>query len=253
MIKMLETAPDKETEKWEELQQRYSSFLSMTTHDLMAPLRKLGVLTDRLVEKFELVGDEEVKQFTLRIHSCLEEMRAVINGCRQIAESVPDAMNLENFHSTELIKETLEEFATQMKESGAEVNLSEELPLIRGDRSQLKDLFRELIKNSLVFTRKDSPPKLEISSGSQEGNPEIVPIGYVGISFSDNGIGFSKEEAERIFYPTVRLHGKSAYPGNGFGLTLAKRIMTNHGGTIIADGQEGSGSRFILLFPKTQA
>ncbi len=250
---MPEIAPDKETEKWEELQQRYSSFLSMTTHDLLAPLRKLGVLTDRLVEKFELVGDEEVKQFTFRIHSCLEEMRAVINGCRQIAESVPEAMKMENLHPDELIRETLEEFQTEMKRSGAEVNVSEEMPVVRGDREQLKDLFRELIKNSLVFARKESSPKLEISSGSQERNPELVPPGYVGIIFCDKGIGFKMEEAERIFYPTIRLHGKSAYPGNGLGLTLARRIMTNHGGTIFAEGDEGTGSRFILLLPKTQA
>ena len=252
-MKMPDITSENNVEKWKELQQRYSSFLSMTTHVLLAPLRKLGVLTDRLVEKFELVGDEEVKQFTIRIHSSLEEMRAVINGCRAIAESTPEAMELADQDPSELIREVLEEFRMQMRASGAEVNIVEELPVIRGDRDQLKKLFRELIGNALVFARNDVPAKLEIRCGSPEGNSDLVPPGHWGIIFTDNGIGFGAEEADKIFYPTIRLHGKSAYPGNGLGLTLVKKIMMNHGGSITAEGEEGKGSRFILLFPQTRA
>ena len=67
---------------------------------------------------------------------------------------------------------------------------------------------------------------------------------------SDNGIGFDPEDAEKIFQPLVRLHGKAGFPGNGLGLALVKKIADNHKGIVYAEGQPGEGARFILIIPE---
>jgi signal transduction histidine kinase len=245
---------NKTAQKEEENDRRYSLFLSMTTHDLMAPMRKLGVLTDRLVSKFEQVDDEEVNQYTRRIHTCIEEMKSILNACRMIAEAVPENMHPEMVDTGELLQEILNEYHVRIKEEKVEITLTP-LPTMEGDRIQLGGLFRELIENALVFSKKDLPLKLEISAGEvalENGENDLPGGNYWKFVFSDNGIGFKQEESERIFHPTVRLHGKSAFPGNGLGLTLVKKIAGNHGGAVCAESEEGKGSRFILIFPKTQ-
>jgi len=65
----------------------------------------------------------------------------------------------------------------------------------------------------------------------------------------DNGIGFDNKDAERVFLPFHRLHGRSEYEGTGIGLTICQKIVERHGGTIHAEGVPGKGSRFVLALP----
>lgn len=234
------------------LKQQYMAFLSMTTHDLLAPLRKLGVLTERLTQKFEGAADEETRQYTSRIHTCIDEMRSIVNGFLQIAEAIPENMEKERIDTSEITDQVLQEKSNEIKERKASI-LAKGLPELEGDRKQIGTLFKEIIENALVFSKKDLPLKLEISAAelSPEEKESMGMKGkvYWKFIFKDNGIGFKNEEAELIFEPTVRLHGKSGYPGNGLGLTLVKKIVANHRGCVFAESGE-DGSRFIVILPK---
>jgi signal transduction histidine kinase len=72
---------------------------------------------------------------------------------------------------------------------------------------------------------------------------------YVKIAFTDNGIGFEKEYADRIFQIFQRLHGKSEYPGSGIGLAICKKIVDRHKGLIRVDSAPLKGSVFSLFLP----
>ena len=71
--------------------------------------------------------------------------------------------------------------------------------------------------------------------------------------FSDNGIGFDNGSAEKIFDIFHRLHGKNDYPGSGIGLAIAKKIADNHGGSIVAEGNPGTGAVFCIYFPEMKS
>jgi light-regulated signal transduction histidine kinase (bacteriophytochrome) len=76
---------------------------------------------------------------------------------------------------------------------------------------------------------------------------------YIKIIVRDNGIGFDNEFAERMFNLFQRLHSQqSAYTGKGIGLTIVKRIMTNHLGFVAAHGKVNEGAEFILYFPVSE-
>ena len=78
----------------------------------------------------------------------------------------------------------------------------------------------------------------------------IIPK-FVGriITVKDNGIGFSPDYADKIFVPFQRLHGRSQYKGTGIGLSVCRRIVERHGGTITAQSNMGEGASFIIKLP----
>jgi signal transduction histidine kinase len=71
----------------------------------------------------------------------------------------------------------------------------------------------------------------------------------IEIRVEDNGIGFENKDAERVFLPFQRLHGRMQYEGTGIGLTICHKILERHGGTIRAEGTPGRGSSFVLSLP----
>ncbi len=234
--------------------QQYTAFLSMTAHDLLAPLRKLGVFTEKLTSRLDISADEDAGKYIQRIHACIAEMRSIVNASLAIAESIPENMQIGEVDSSAITKEILGEKSSLIRETGASITVSD-LPALEADQKQMRSLFREIIENAFVFVKKEQPLKLDIScSELMEDERDRLGLrenAYWKFRFRDNGIGFNPDEAERIFEPTVRLNGKSGFPGNGFGLALVKKIVSNHRGIVLAEsGPEGSS--FIVILPKTQ-
>ena len=77
-------------------------------------------------------------------------------------------------------------------------------------------------------------------------------ISYWKIIFSDNGIGFEQQYADKIFELFQRLHSRFEYEGTGIGLAICKKIVQNHKGFIYANGQPGLGASFVIYLPSTR-
>ena len=129
------------------------------------------------------------------------------------------------------------------------------LPSIEGSAILIYQLFYNLVNNSLKFSKDNVPAVIELSA--EEATVEELAKAninnerqYLRLQLRDNGIGFSSEEANKIFKTFTRLHSKEKYEGTGLGLSLCRKIVERHGGTIWAEGQEGIGATFTLLLPK---
>jgi signal transduction histidine kinase len=118
--------------------------------------------------------------------------------------------------------------------------------------SQFRQLFQNLISNSLKFVRDDVPPQITITH-SYLSPGEIPPLEgaprYLKLEFRDNGIGFEEEYAQKIFAIFQRLHGRSEYEGTGIGLAICKKIVEHHGGVIYAHATPGQGATFTVILP----
>lgn len=236
--------------------QQYSRFIEMAAHDLQAPLRKLGVLTDMLTNKYKSVKDDEVDQYTRRIHTCIENMRSLIEGFTELAEAIPETMHFENCDTAKVIKRILEESTSQIKIKEADIRIGE-MPVIQGDKIQLRLLFKNLLENSFRFSKPGSPLKIDISSdilpGSEKKRFHLnEKKSYYKICVEDNGMGMKPGDIEKIFFPLIRLHGKAEFPGNGLGLALVKKIMENHKGIVYAESTQDKGVSIILIIPENQ-
>jgi light-regulated signal transduction histidine kinase (bacteriophytochrome) len=109
------------------------------------------------------------------------------------------------------------------------------------DKSQLVQLFQNLIGNALEFRKPDESPKIHISAHKEDNE-------YL-FSVNDNGIGMEPQYKERIFIIFQRLHTIDVYNGTGIGLSVAKKIVERHGGHIWVESELGEGSTFYFTIP----
>ena len=108
---------------------------------------------------------------------------------------------------------------------------------------ELQRVFLNLISNAIKFTKQDEPLKIDISAYKHGENNEYVFI------VKDNGIGIEEQYNERIFIIFQRLHTREAYKGTGIGLSIVKRIIERHGGSIWVESKFGEGSNFYFILP----
>src|SRR5664279_1083561 len=140
----------------------------------------------------------------------------------------------EKMDLNESIMVVIDSFSSMLKEKSIkiEVNLDSSSPIISADRSQMEQVFSNIIKNSAEAVEQDG--QIYIST-------KIKPV---SISFEDNGTGLSKEVAEKIFTPFF-----STKPGGqGIGLTLVREILTNHAFPFSFHNNKNAGTEFIITF-----
>ena len=152
-----------------------------------------------------------------------------------------------------VLDETLELLDQSIKEKDAIIS-SDNLPEIKVIPSQMRQLFQNLISNSLKFSRKDVQPNLSIThkfiNGKQMMQHGIKSeVDYLQIRFEDNGIGFDQKDREKIFELFKRLHPRNEYSGTGIGLAIVKKIVENHDGFISAESSRQKGAGFTILLP----
>ena len=120
--------------------------------------------------------------------------------------------------------------------------------------SQFRQLFQNLLSNSLKFVKEGVQPVITIGC-TRPSDDEINKLGltddvqYFKITIKDNGIGFENEFAGKIFAIFQRLHGRSEYEGSGIGLAICKKIVEHHRGVIYATGVPGHGATFTIILP----
>lgn len=150
-----------------------------------------------------------------------------------------------------LMNEIKLEFIDQLEENGGQIHW-ENLPVINGVLFQVKQLFINLVSNSLKFSVPGRAPLIKIAGGIVP-NSQLQYDGkgtsdYYCIVISDNGTGFNPHFKTALFNIFQRLHSNQ-YSGSGIGLAICKKIVESHNGFIEGDGVEGVGASFSIYLP----
>ena len=219
-------------------------FAHVASHDMKEPLLLILAFAERLLAKWPEKFDGKAGEYLDRI----------LKAAKQLQELVDDILQLSKVRSCErpfgvvslddLLQEVMADFEERIRQAQGNVWVGA-LTAIEGDKTQLRQLFQNLIANALKYRQADLPPKVEVKGRKLPGK-------IYEITVQDNGIGFEEKYAERIFQPFVRLHGRHEYEGTGIGLATCEKIVARHGGRISVRSRPGEGSIFIIRLPIVQ-
>jgi PAS domain S-box-containing protein len=250
---LLEQRVQERTLELERRNRELEQFTHVSHHDLQEPLRKIIMFTDMVktdaaekLSEASLIKLQKVSDSALRMSTALRDVLdfASLNKAERFV--IVDL--------NEVLAGVQSDLELVISEKKATIT-SDPLPTIRGIANQMHQLIYNLINNAIKFSKPEVPPQIVITCTDHNNaqlveHKELDPLKkYYTITVQDNGIGFSQDHAEKIFVMFRRLHSKDAFSGTGIGLALVKKVVSNHGGRIWAEGKEDQGATFNFLLP----
>jgi PAS domain S-box-containing protein len=222
--------------------QDLEQFAIITSHDLQAPLRKVRMFSEQLMQDAQQSLKPDQMDLLSRIHQSVMKEQSLVSDLLALSKVSQRGHPFKPVDLSVVMGSALANLEDQIRQKHAQVEIGP-LPTLEGDETQLVALLQNLVENGLKYQFEGHIPVVKVRA-------ECLDEQYCDIAVEDNGIGFKPEEAERIFKPFERLHGKgSPYPGTGIGLAICKRIAERHGGCIQASSIPGKGSRFTVRLP----
>ncbi len=231
-----------QTEKLTRSNEELKQFAKIASHDLQEPLRAVQGFANLLAEATAGQLDDNCKDFINYILDGIRRMQQLIQSIL-VHSQIDTTIDITRVTDcNDVIREVSANMRDSFEESGATLD-AHILPEVAVERSQLVQLFQNLISNSIRY-RSDEPPVISIAA-EQSLNQWLFSV-------RDNGIGVEPQYADKIFEMFSRLHAKGKYPGTGIGLAICKRIITLHGGNIWIDSKSGQGANFMFTLPATK-
>ena len=238
-LKRAEEALQQRTIELERSNKALDQFASITSHDLQEPLRMVSSYVQLLEKNYRDRLDPSANQFIQFAVDGAARMHGLIQDLLVFSRLGTQAIEFNPVDCEQILEETLQNLEVSIRENDAVIT-HDPLPVVQADKSQLRQLFQNLLTNAIKF-RGEAPPVIHVTANPSD--EEWI------FSFKDNGIGIEPEFFERIFEIFQRLHPKDEYPGTGIGLAICQKIVERHSGRTWLESEPGKGSSFYFSLP----
>ncbi|MFO8076091.1 MAG: sensor histidine kinase [Actinomycetota bacterium] len=220
-----------------------SEFAYVVSHDLAAPLRVVSGYVQLLARRYGDALDERAERWIDWTVDGVERMEELLAGLLDYSRLDSEGVA----HGPVDLGAVLADVAAAMDDEGAEALevRSGDLPVVEGDRSQLRQLLANLLSNAGKFRHPDRAPVVEVRAWRQG------PRWWVAVA--DNGVGIPAEQRARALRMFGRLHAREEASGTGVGLAIAQRVVERHGGTLAIDDSDLGGARLSFDLPASDA
>ena len=216
--------------------QELEKFAYVASHDLKSPVLSLAANLKLLEKRSRGKIDAEALELISDAYASIARMQDLITDLLTYARIGADNLKKtqERINLTDMLHLVLNTLKAECEQSGCTI-ISDKLPEIMADHTQMMQLFQNLLSNAIKFHGAE-PPRIEIRA--EQGKKEWV------FSIIDNGIGIPFEHKERVFELFQRAPVGASYKGTGIGLAICKKIVEQHGGRIWLESEPGKGSAF---------
>ncbi|MFK8103243.1 MAG: ATP-binding protein [Saprospiraceae bacterium] len=224
----------------EKSNQDLESFAYAASHDMQEPLRTVISYLQLLRRNEESLSDTSLEFLEYAVDGS-KRMKKLLDGLLEYSlvkssNDVFEPVNLEDILL--MVKANLRQMIV---ENGASL-IHQDLPVVLGNRTQIHQLFQNLISNAIKFQPPNQKPFIEITTVEKEY--------FYQITVRDNGLGIAPAFHTKVFGLFKRLNSIKGYKGSGIGLSLCKQIVEHHQGNISLQSKEGEGTSFIFTLPK---
>lgn len=224
-----------------------SEFIANMSHELRTPLNTI-IGFSKLLGQYEnrQLQEGEIVEYASLIQDAAGHLLAVINDILDISkiQSGKYTLNSREVDVEEVLRASTASFKLAAEEAGValEWHVDNELPLVRGDSVKLRQIFTNLISNSIKFTQ---------SGGAVAIEARRLADGGVVVFVRDTGVGMTADEIMVAMTPFGQVDGGRARwrEGTGLGLPIAKALVELHGGSLEIRSAKSVGTEVIVLLP----
>jgi signal transduction histidine kinase len=235
--KRLLESNDKLERKVKELE----AFVYTVSHDLKSPVVSMQGMASLFKKDYGNTMDEKGIYYIDRIIANAGFMEELIQGLLLLSRAGRKSEKMEMAHVSKVIQDILMINQESYKSKNVVVTVEKNLPDAIFERTQLQQIFQNLISNSVKFTGDQAFPKITIGGWQDKDRFEY----YV----KDNGIGIDPAYHKKVFGVFQRLEDV-AVEGTGIGLSIVKKIIDLAGGEIWVESEKGKGATFFFTLPK---
>jgi PAS domain S-box-containing protein len=228
-----------------ELEEKQKEFISLTQHELRTPLTISSGWCEYLLKCSKEMTDEKREVILFNIRKSLARLERLIEDVRTATQLDQNFFHLNKgkIEFCEFIKTFFRYYNECLGDSFIFKGCSEELIIVEGDKTRLRQVLDNLIDNALKHTSKDNR-QIFVEMKTETDSVQLL--------IHDNGSGIRTEDLEVIFNKYVSIPTDNTVVGTGLGLYISREILKAHGGTIKAKSEgRGHGSTFIITLPCT--
>lgn len=192
-------------------------FSYIVSHDLNAPLRHIKAFSGMLVESIKSDATDQQKLYIEHIENGVNKSQDMISALLEYSRIMSESQDFSEFNCHDLVNSLIANI-------DGDITVTNLPTVINAHKHQITQLFSILLDNAIQFKSSARPLKIEISAKQDNEQWQFT--------MTDNGIGMSPEQINQAFIMFRRFNNANNYEGIGAGLTIAKKIVENHGGGI---------------------
>ena len=230
-------------EKLTDSNEELARFAFVCSHDLQEPLRMVRSFSEKLQDHLieSLKDDAKGQKYFNFVTDGAERAQILITDILAYSSISSDTQALEKVNLAGIITVIKNDLLDDPTGKKGEITF-DPLPELQGNKTQLFQLFQNLISNGLKYQKPDASPHVHI--GVEDNDTHWLFI------VKDNGIGMEARHLTKIFEVFQRLHGRKTYAGTGVGLSICKKVVERHGGSIWVESEKNIGSTFYVKLLK---
>ncbi len=238
--KRLEENVRERTEELKIANRELEAFSYSVSHDLRAPLRAVSSFTQALLSEHVATLNDEGRRLLQNVNAGAAHMDRLITDLLRLSQLNRQELHRQPVRFGELAERVIDGMAAERAGRDIEFVVAD-FPTWQVDPGLMQQVFVNLVSNAIKFTRDRAKARIEI--GYRMNGTTLVCF------VKDNGVGFNMKYMNKLFGVFQRLHSADQFEGTGVGLSIVRRIVERHGGTVWVDGAQDQGASFYFSLP----